>query len=179
MQSDPYKLIDLAELTDDENVKRKALRAAIGLLAEMDAPSADVSYALGYAWYLMPDETEERRRQVFRHLDAALQKMPEHLYARMYLAHHYFDTSQYAFALPILQGFGPEDFAAKGQEWRDVKVAELILVCLLELHDDIRIPSAVQYLFECVNRADVSDVPMATELATALQRLIHASSMEN
>lgn len=172
----PFHLIDSAELASNPDDRRIALESAIRQLMAMDISSTDVAYALGYSWYLMPDDSEERRAQILRHLGATLRAMPTHLYARLYMAHHYFDTAQFSLALDILRTFGAADFAAKAQEWRDVKVAELILACLIELRDEIQIQSAAQNLLECASSVEADAVPVPVELSKALCRVIQAAS---
>jgi tetratricopeptide (TPR) repeat protein len=172
--SDPYELIEMAELATDFLAKREALENAIAQLEKMDDSSADIEYALGYCWYLMPDDAHVRLVQAQSHLQAALRLMPEHLYARLYLAHCYFDLKRYADALSLLDTFGAGVFAHKGQAWRDVKVAELALACVLELRSSQLVQKATQELLDRVNRVDTDSVPIAAELTTALRRLIAA-----
>lgn len=175
MTTDPYLLIEQAESTNDLATKRAALTEAIVRLPATAAKPAELAYALGYAWYLMPENTEERRVQTQQHLTEALRLQPNHLYARLYLAHHYFDTNQFALALPLLVAFDAREFSALGQGWRDVKVAELILCCLLELGDEGRLVSAVGELLTRCSRVDGADVPLPAELTKSLQRLIKTS----
>ena len=176
MTSDPFALIESAESIDDLDVKRAALMAAIKLLATKCNKSAEDSYALGYAWYLMPDDTKEREVETLRHLTEAVHLQPKHSYARLYLAHFYFDTSKYALALPTLTDFNTDEFTAHGQDWRDVKVAELILCCVLELRDEARIAGAVQELLVRANRVDASAIPAPAELRKVLQALVRANA---
>jgi tetratricopeptide (TPR) repeat protein len=172
MASDPYMLIELAESTADPAARQTALAAAIHQLREAGETSAEAAYALGYAWYLMLDETEARRVEVLKHLGEALRLQPTHLYARLYLAHTHFDAARFDLALPILLGFDACDFSNRGQAWRDVKVAELALCCLLELHDDARLASAVQELLTRASRVDEGDLPVSRELTKTLQAFL-------
>ena len=171
----PYDLIETAELAVDPVAKRKALKTAIAQMMAMDVSSADVAYALGYAWYLMPDDAQERLMQAEQHLRVALRTMPKHLYARLYLAHCYFDSAVYADALSLLSNFECDAFEKKGQAWRDVKVAELALACALELRRATLIPKAIEELLNRVNRVDADSVPVPEELTRTLQRLIVAT----
>ena len=174
MTTDPYLLIERAESTNDLAAKRAALTEAIVRLPTTAAKPAELAYALGYAWYLMPEHTEERRALTHQHLTEALRLEPNHLYARLYLAHHYFDIDQFALALPLLVEFDAKEFSALGQEWRDVKVAELILCCLLGLRDESRLAGAVGELLSRCSGVDSADIPLPAELTKSLQHLIKA-----
>jgi hypothetical protein len=123
----------------------------------------------------MPDDAQERLEQAQQYLLAALRSAPKHLYARLYLAHCYFDSARYADSLSLLDAFDSAAFAEKGQAWRDVKVAELALVCVLELRQSTLVSKAIQELFDRVNRVDADSVPVPTELTGVLQRLVVAT----
>lgn len=172
MAEDPYALIELAEAAHESAEKIVALKGAISSLSASGEATADRSYALGYSWYLMPEDTDERKAETHRHLVEALRLDPEHRYARLYLAHHYFDTDQFEAALRILLEFDAQEFAEQGQGWRDVKVAELILGCSLELLDAAQVTNSLNELLARASRVNVDDLPAPTELARVLHRLI-------
>lgn len=168
------QLIAAAEVEADPGAKAATLREAIDLLSTLDMSSAKIAYALGYAWYLVPEDTQFRNAAILRFLSAALRAQPDHRYARLYLAHWYFDTGQFSRALPLLLEFAPAEFASHQQPWRDVKNAELILACVLALQDVSQIDGAVQELLQRVSRLDADQLPRPAELVAVLQRLIHS-----
>jgi hypothetical protein len=176
MPADPYKLIEEAEAATDVEVRRRILGRAIEAFEVVDEVSAKVSFARGYAWYLMPEDSQQRHEQVLRHLGDAIRQQPEHPYARLYLAHHYFDLGQHALALPILREFAPSYFAGFGQAWRDVKIAELIVCCVIEVRDDTRVGAAMKDLLQRANRVGEVDLPEPRELTAMVRRKIRRTA---
>ena len=172
MAADPYVLIEEAEAATDVEARRLALERAIQAFETIAEVSAKVSFARGYAWYLMPEDSQQRHEQVLRHLGEAIRQQPQHPFARLYLAHHYFDLAQYALALPILREFSPTFFAGHGQPWRDVKIAEMIVCCVIEVRDESTIGAAMKDLLQRANSVEAADLPEPRELTSMVRRKI-------
>lgn len=172
MPADPYKLIETAESATDVEDRRHALERAIEAFEALGEDSAKVSFARGYAWYLMPEDSQLRHEQVLRNLGEAIRQQPQHPFARLYLAHHYFDLGQYVLALPILREFTPEFFSGYGQAWRDVKVAEMVLCCVIEVRDENTVGPAMKDLLQRANRVGPEDLPELRELTAMVCRKI-------
>lgn len=171
MTPDPFVLIEEAEAATDSGQRQTLLESAIGLLEDGAERSAKICFALGYAWYLLPEDSQIRHEQVLRNLGEALRQQPENPYARLYLAHHYFDLGQFALALPILQEFRPDFFEGFGQGWRDVKIAEMALCCILEMHETAKVEAAMADFLERTRRLNGKDLPEPRELNATLKRL--------
>lgn len=169
---DPYALIDSAGEESDPAIQRVALEAAIKHLSDKTDRSAEDEHALGYAWYMLPDEVAESLKHAQRHFTEALRLKPEHRYARLYLAHCFFDTGRFEDALRLLDAFEPDEFAVCDQAWRDAKNAELILVCSLELSLEDRIGPALEALLARASVVETDYLASPTELARALTGLL-------
>jgi hypothetical protein len=167
-----WKNIEAAEGTNDVHERTAFLEAAIDQITSLNDNAADLQYALGYAWYLHPSEHPSRWERIKTHLQNALQADPNHKYAKLYLAHHFFDGGAYASALNLLAGFGPTDFDDAGQGWRDAKVAELILCCQLRLGAVHGIKDAVRQFCESLTRLDNGMHPVPDELIDCLHCLL-------
>lgn len=166
----PTELIAAAEAETDAGSRNQFLQEAIDLLSQKPAESADALYALGYAWYLLPTGTGGRQERISANLEEALRKDPGHAYARLYLAHHNFDDGNFAKALPLLDSLSPTAFEERGQAWRDVKVAELVVCCLIELKATERLGLAIQILLERATSVEPDYLPLASELTGTLQK---------
>jgi len=171
MTSDPYQLIEEAEAATDPTQRQAFLETAISGLENEAERTAKTCFALGYAWYLLPEDSQIRHEQVLRNLGEALRLQPENPYARLYLAHHYFDLGQFALALPILREFRPDFFEGFDQGWRDVKIAEMALCCILEMHETDKVEAAMADFLERTRRVHGPDLPEPRELNATLKRL--------
>jgi tetratricopeptide (TPR) repeat protein len=130
--------------------------------------TAETNYAFGFAWYLHPEDLETRNDKVARHLQNALEIDPDHKFALLYLGHHYYDRRQFADALDVLSSFQDREFSALGQGWRDSKVSELILCCMLQLGDRKNIHHAVYRFCDALTQCDEGMHPNPDELAQTL-----------
>jgi tetratricopeptide (TPR) repeat protein len=169
------RLVELAELTDDEAEQRAYLRAARSLLAPLaDAqpPDAESLFAIGYSWYLDPDRNLVRRRRIEEALHAALHVDPHHQLARMYLGHFYFDEGEYAKALEALRRVDvPRLLEDERTAWRGAKVAEGIVAAKVRLGDVSDLPAEVAEVARLYRELPVEspeEVPLLVELVTAI-----------
>jgi|GEM_PF-2534594 len=165
---DPYAAIDKAECSEDKQQRADLLLAAIDDLASHGDGSADVEQTIGYAWYWYPFEGAMRDENIEKHLGKALMIDPTHRYARLYLAHYYFDRKQYSDALNLLTGFSGTEFGdAYDQAWRDAKNAELIVCCKLYLHEEHDLADSVTRLSESLTTLEPNMNPEPIELTNA------------
>jgi hypothetical protein len=174
MEFDPFSTIQEAEYSADLKERAKLLKSAIEyMVTNCNTQSDDVEYALGYAWYLYPSESINRDEQIELHLTNALKINPLHKFAKLYLAHYYYDRKNFSIALKLLADFSPTEFGdTNGQYWRDAKNAELILCCKLYLDDIQGIKSAAQQLYESMTRLESGMNPEPIELVETLSNLM-------
>lgn len=170
--SDTYlcalRKINDAECEEDSGSRQLLLDEAIAELMHANLESAETQYALGYAWYLQPVETDLRDQNILKHLKMAIYLDPAHRYARLYMAHNYFDKKEFADALQILLKFESNEFSEIGQSWRDVKIAELILCCKLRLVDVEGLSSCIDQLCTSLTYLEPDMNPSPSELASTL-----------
>lgn len=173
---DPFAAIQEAEGVTNLEGRASLLELAIEyLVSHGDPGSAETHYAIGYAWYLHPTENSVRDNEVVNHLSKALRINPEHKYARLYLAHHYFDHQQFSCAQPLLESFDRVEFSNVDQAWRDAKVAEMILCCRLYSWDVVGVRDALSRFCEALTNLEPGISPAPEELAITLISLMHQS----
>jgi hypothetical protein len=121
------------EMPDDE--AHDALVDLISRLKEIPEAERDAraSYALGYAWYNMPGESERRSTEIEHWLGRALELEPGNQNARLYLGHHLFSIQRYAEARRLLTAIPAGALESLGQRWWALKVQELIACCEIYL----------------------------------------------
>lgn len=173
----PFQAIDDAEGEIDPLIRSQLLEQAISALSAPDtAHTAETHYALGYAWYLHPQEAAIRDSKVTWHLQKALEIDPGHRFARLYLGHYYYDRRRFADALAALSSLEDDEFAALGQVWRDAKVAELLLCCMLQLGDRSRIQETVFHFCDSLTKCEDGMHANPDELtATLVEKLTGAT----
>ncbi|MDR0716054.1 MAG: hypothetical protein LBF50_01385 [Azoarcus sp.] len=130
------------------------LRKAIGILnGKKRTPEEE--YLLGYAWYHLPNNIEgiEERDQIVEiQLKKALEfgkRNANYLYAKELLGCQYYDIGQYDAALSLFSTFENDTFSKHyDQKWKDIKIAELKLCCILRLGRIAEIEVNVKYLYD-------------------------------
>lgn len=169
MHQRAVKWIEDSELEADTSERKKLLGMAMEELERSDLNDANGLYALGYAWYVWPDDTSERLENAKRYLNKALALNPGHRFASLYLGHLLFDEGNYEAARQQLTGFGEHEFEEKfDQAWRDAKIAELLLVVSIRLGDVTSIRTLVARLCDVLSHLDAGMNPYPEELIQAL-----------
>jgi tetratricopeptide (TPR) repeat protein len=165
----PFQAIESAESESDPQIRQNLLEKAIqSLLSHRDVQSSDVQHAIGYAWYLLPANTEMRHKNVMHHLRNAVRINHSNKFARLYLGHHHYDRGQFDQALDIFSSFQQTDFLEVNQGWRDIKVSELILCCTLRLGDRGSLKETVYRFCESLTFCEDEMNPAPKELTETL-----------
>jgi hypothetical protein len=142
------------------------------LQAAPDDP--DAWFIAGLASYDSLAAGEALGAQVEEYLTHALKLDSKHQFARLYLGHYKYDTGHYEDALSQFirtdQGF----FSSLGQQWRLLKLHELVLCCKINLGSSDVDLASFRSLFDEYLSAPDEDVPVPMELATTLQRTARA-----
>lgn len=173
MHQQAAKWIEESELEADASGRKKLLGAAMEELERSDLNDANSLYALGYAWYVWPDETSERLVNAKRYLSRALELDAGHRFASLYLGHLLFDEGNYEAARQQLTGFGEHEFEEKfDQAWRDAKIAELLLAAAIRLGDVPSVRGLVARLCDGLSHLDAGMNPYPEELIQALSETL-------
>ena len=126
------ELLQVASISESEQEKNVAIKACIRLLNELDKlqPSdSEVSFLIGYAWYLSP-ESEQRDENVLGFLSRALEQNFQHQKAKVYLCHYFFDLGGFSEFLKHYKQIERTQLIP----WRRIKFAELNLVAKAALN---------------------------------------------
>lgn len=112
--------------------RRRILEIIERVEAQPMAEWANWAAALGYLWYLVPGEDPQRFESGVRWLQRALEDEPHHPLAHLYLGHFLYDAGELEGALQHLRAVDTEYFEHRGQQWRSLKVRELVLAALMQ-----------------------------------------------
>jgi hypothetical protein len=134
----------------------ECLRKAIDIL-ENKQRTPDEEYLLGYAWYNLSEDKVDpvvRNEAVEYHLNKSLdcdESFRNYLYAKELLGCQYYDVGKYEKSFSLLSGFENDCFLKSyHQGWRDVKIAELKLSCILRLGRVSEIRGCVETLYKVI-----------------------------
>src|SRR5262245_21929668 len=133
-----HRLLDEAVVVEEKEQQRTLLRSA-STLAEncvrLHPDSSSAWYAAGLAAYksigIEPDPALHNRVELY--LTRALELDQDDQFARLFLGHEYFDEGKYDMALSHFERLSQPYFVGIQQEWRALKIRELILCCKLRL----------------------------------------------
>lgn len=167
--SDIMQLLEKADTTDDTTVIKESLNEVIQKLSALGVnQTVEQKYLLGYAWYNYPDDSDLRAENIQKYLKEVLRLEPNHLFARLYLAHYYFDIGNYIHTEKLLSSIDEDAFSEIGQAWRDAKNAELLLCCHLKTHNKDAIENSVTRLCERLTYLEPCMNPRPDELCKVL-----------
>lgn len=155
-----------------EPEKKKLLDHARNLSAEIltIAPNEPEShYIAGLTLYEIGFEHADGS-VAERHFLEALSLDPNHLYARIYLGHYYFDNGNYLRALAEFELIDVGVMLAMGMQWRALKLDELRICCKLYLDSPSLRGEQFTAFGNEVFAADLEDIPVSSELIAALSR---------
>ncbi len=141
------KLIEDTLISDDQGAMIQQLQAVIKLLKDSEQQvenKSELFYMIAYCWYRLPIESKERDEQIELYLSESL-AITEHQFARLYFAHYYFDKEAYLEAQSQFMKLDLEFFKGIDQEWRVLKIKELLLVCQLHLSSKYTITLVREY----------------------------------
>ena len=129
---------------------------------------AEANYIAGLVMYDSFCLEEEYGSQAEIYLQKAVTLNPQHQFARMYLAHYYYDTGAYQEALAFFETIREDYFLSMGQRWRVLKLHELMLCCKVFLNSpDITTDSFDGLVQEYLGVED-EDAPLPLELVSTL-----------
>ena len=140
-----------------------------------EAESAFLNYLAGSVMYESFCIDDRYGAKTEEYLLAAHRLDPDHQFARLYLGHYYYDTGQYQKALEYFASVDEQYFISLGQQWRVLKLHELILCCRMFLGD----PKLTESDFEALKKEYLStpseDVPVPGELLDAFRKTAGSS----
>jgi len=124
-------LLKVSEASSSEQERNVGITACLHLLEELkqdEGDLAELNYLQGYAWYLSTN-SEERDSKVLHFLSTALELDFEHIMAKVYLCHHFFDLGDYT---EFLKHYQQIELYQDLSAWRKLKFLELRLIAKLE-----------------------------------------------
>lgn len=148
-------------------------RKVVSLAAEDPAVLREPGsqYILGYGYYHLIDLEPEAPTHSEQSFIAALAQDPNDNYAKLYLGHLAFDSSQYEMALRWFDSIPDQTFTGYGQSWRDLKRQELRICCLVHLGKADSITSEFENYLSLATHCDELDVLAVDELPKLLAAL--------
>lgn len=167
------ELLDSARSTADATERAGLLaeaRAALADCLKTEADSAELNYLAGIVMYDSFCIDERYGEKAERYLLRTNELDPAHQFARLYLGHYYYDTEQYGRALDYFLSIDEQYFTAIEQQWRVLKLHELILCCRMF----VGAPELTEHSFEALAEeylaAPSEDVPVPSKLVDAFQK---------
>jgi tetratricopeptide (TPR) repeat protein len=100
---------------------------------------------------------------------------PDHQFTRLYLGHYYYDTAHYQKALEYFASVDEQYFISLGQQWRVLKLHELILCCRLFIGDTELTANDFETLKNEYLANPSEDVPVPAELLDAFRKTAGSS----
>ena len=100
---------------------------------------------------------------------------PDHQFTRLYLGHYYYDTAQYQKALEYFASVDEQYFISLGQQWRVLKLHELIMCCRLFIGDTELTANDFETLKNEYLATPSEDVPVPGELLNAYRKTARSS----
>lgn len=129
--------IEDIDLIDDNAKKEKEI---IRLLKKVDKnlfKPFKYYYLRGYLWYQMPEQSEQRSKEIVYNFNKCIELNKDYLYANAYLAYFFFDSKEYIKVNELLQDLDLSYFEQEGQVWQSLKLEELCLVSQLYIDREI------------------------------------------
>jgi hypothetical protein len=140
--------------------------------------AADAQHLAGLCWYDSLGSAPDRLRRAEGFFRRAMALDPSHPFAFVYLAYLLFDQGRMAEALPLFQMTDRSFFEKQGQQWRNLKTDELILVCRLRLGADWVAAGEVGQLVERFLAMGSPEAPVPRELAECAADLARQGALE-
>ena len=119
-------LLQVSEASSSEQERNIGIKACLQLLDELkqgDSEQAEINYLQGCAWYIS-EYSEERDAKVLSFLSSALELDFEHVMAKVYLCHYFFDIENFEEFLKHYQQIESHQL----QAWRKLKFLEMNLI---------------------------------------------------
>lgn len=126
-------------------------------------------YLLGYCYYGLSGESEERFEQVEKNLLKSIRLDKNQILAYAYLCHFYFDNHLYSKCIQLtkLNKFKTK-FEAENQKWRYLKLVEIYLCSLLYLNMVSEFSKFFEVFQESILSANILDLNNILELKHCL-----------
>lgn len=137
----PYWIDVLDALNlESPNARQEILEVVAGLVSAWKRePTSENAYAIGYAMFHMPVSSAKDASLTVYWLIKAASIDSTNFFAIYFLGAHFFELHLVDIAREYLASIPTQWFSARGQEWRDHKVSELLLCC--QILDD---PSSIE-----------------------------------
>ncbi|KPN70593.1 MULTISPECIES: hypothetical protein [Neisseria] len=173
--NDPYLIVDVIELIDDDQVKILLIDHLLNNLLSID----NTPYLLGYTLYLKSTFMDNKNKillleQAKRPFKNAIMLDSENTtFAKAYLAHVYYDLEEFTNALHLIEQI-PENYFAKlpsRQNWRDLKIQELKICCLINLKKFINFELILYKFLLKISKSNQYNIPLPTELSNTIKKI--------
>jgi tetratricopeptide (TPR) repeat protein len=167
-----HRLLEEADVVEDGEQQRSLLRSA-NTLAEncvrLNPDNVTAWCAAGLAAYhsIGVDPDPGLHNRVERYLTRALELDEDHQFARLFLGHEYYDEGKYDMALSHFERVAQPYFVGIKQEWRALKIRELILCCKLRLGYPVSI-SSIRKVIDDTVQGWPEDAMLPWELAATI-----------
>jgi hypothetical protein len=173
--NDPYLVIEVIELIDDTKIKIQLIDYLLNNLLNIDKNH----YLLGYTLYLKSNLMEGKDRilileQAKYPLKQAIMLDYENaIFAKAYLVHVHYDLKEFTDALCLIEQILKNYFAKlpSNQNWRDIKIQELKISCLINLKKFINFDLVLYEFFLILSKSNKHDIPLPTELSNAIKKM--------
>ena len=175
---DACKLLESAELADDEGSQRNLLDDAISKLSKLIGDHPDNSqyqHLAGLCWYHYPSDDVTRTVKATLHFSKALEIDPAHQFANIYLGYLEFDNGNYNKALNYFERVQSDYFLSLDQQWRILKNNELKICCRLYIDVNSVSTEEIANLVEDYLATDETEAARPDEITQCLTSLLPSS----
>jgi len=167
------KILQVAEIEENDQKANLLIKSVICIIEYnliKDSCNFFYFYLIGYAWYFLREDTPERIEKVKVNLKSSIELNNNYVWSKLYLGHLYFDITNYQGALKEFKNI---DFYALKQNWRILKVKELILCCEIYLNDKLlgRLNDDLIELIKLYKNIDEIDRPVPLELKECIDKM--------
>ena len=167
--NDPYLVIEVIELIDDTKIKIQLIDYLLNNLLNIDKNH----YLLDYTLYLKSNLMEGKDRILI--LEQAKYPLKQAImldYENAIFAKAY-DLKEFTDALCLIEQILKNYFAKlpSNQNWRDIKIQELKISCLINLKKFINFDLVLYEFFLILSKSNKHDIPLPTELSNAIKKM--------
>ncbi len=163
-------LITNLSLIENKHLKKIKILELLNQLDSYNLEEFYKHYLVGYLWYSIPEESLERNHNVENNLKKSINKNPNYLYSKSYLAYFYFDEREYRKVIKVIDLIDFSLFEKNNQIWQSLKLEELLLASKLyisEIVDNTLANDLLELISSYLNLPD-EEITVPRELIKAV-----------
>ncbi|OFN77313.1 hypothetical protein [Neisseria sp. HMSC064E01] len=172
--NNPYIITEVIELTEEHQTKLILIDYLLNNFLNLN----NHPYLLGYNLYLKASLSEDKNRislleQAKFSFEKATSDSENAMFAKVYLAHVYYDLEEFNHCLDMIEQI-PNNYFSKlpsHQNWRDLKIQELKICCLIKLKIFSNFEFILHSYFLKISSSSKHNIPVPTELSNVIKNI--------